>query len=232
MTENSLAVPLKIVGSGKREVEDGKKFGFKSGDGVWKQRKGKVGVLSNVTQSKEDRIEAEKVAEQLSGFKKYWLSVFRTPEEGEFQPSRKMVRGMFERAQKLENDLSEILIRNPEAFKAWQDKVFGRGGRKKAAMEVRVLGKDKANAVWERAIEQIDGKRMRSEYYYGNKEKEGGSWVLDGLNRLDEIVNTERVDLSFFANSGGGYTENYNGFKEFARSKEKGWGKAKATEAV
>jgi len=232
MTENCLTAPLRIVGSGKRVVEPRTEHAFKAGDGVWKERRGKVGVLSHIAQPKEDRIEAEKVAGQLSGFKDYWLSVFKTPKKGKFQPSRKMVRGMFERAQKLENDLNEIFIGNPEAFKAWEDKKFGKGGRKREAMEARVLEKEKANTIWERAIEQVGGKRARSEYHYGRKEKEGGSWVLDALDRFNKIVNTERVDLSYFANNGGGYTENYRGFKKFVRSEEKDWGKAKAAKAT
>lgn len=232
MTEAIMVAPLRIVGSGKREVEGGQRFGFEQGEGVWKQRKGKVGVLSHVAQPKDDRVEAEKVVEQLAGFKEYWLSVFRTPKEGEFQPSKKMVREMFERTQKLENDLSEIFIRNPEAFKAWQDKIFGKGWRKKAAMEVMVLEKDKANAVWERAIEQIDGQKTRSEYFYGNPKKAGGSWVLDGLNRLNEIVNTERVGLSWLVRSVSEYSENYKVFKQFVRKEEKGWGKVLAIEFV
>ena len=230
MTENNLSTPLKIVDSDKkRHVESGTKFGFKKGDGVWKEKRDKNSrVLSHVAQPKEDRIEAEKVAELLSGFKDYWLSVFRTPEEGKFEPKRRMVREVFERVQELENDLNKVLVRNPEAFKAWQDKIFGKGGRKNAAMEARVVEKNRASAVWERAIEQIDDKRARSEYHYGNKEKEGDSWVLDGLNRLDVIVNIERVNLSYNVNSGEGYADNYKEFKQFVKNEEKGWGKVKA----
>ena len=222
MTETA----LEIIGSGKRRVEPGTQYGFKPEDGVWKVKRGKIGWLSNVAQPKEDGIEAVKVANQLGDFKEYWLSVFKQPKEGEFRPSKEMVREMFERAQGLENGLNEILNRNPEAFKAWEEKLFGKGGRRKAAMEAMVLEKERANTIWERAIEQIDGKRERSEYHYGNPKKEGGSWVLDGLRRLNMIVNTERVDLSWFANSVEKHSGNYREFGKFVRENEQIWDKS------
>ena len=221
MTETALG----IVGSGERRVEPGTMYGFRPEDGVWKVKKGKIGWLSNVAQPKEDSVEAVKVANQLDDFKKHWLSVFGQPKEGEFQSSKEMVREIFRKAQDLENGLNTILIRTPEAFRAWEEKLFGKGSRRKAAMEVMVLEKERANTFWERAIEQIDGKRVRSEYYYGNPKKEGGSWVLDGLKRLNMIVNTERVGLSQFANSVKTQGGNYRAFREFVRDSEKNWGR-------
>lgn len=233
MQETSLTGALGIVGSGKRRVESGKTYGFEVDDGVWKEKKNKVGVLSHVPQPKEDRMGAEKTVELLSGFKDYLLSVFKSPEDGEFQPSREMVREMFETTQGLENDLNKLFIQRPEALKAWQNfNLFGRSRRRNKAMEISVIEKEKASTVWERAIEQIDGKRRRSEYYYGNPKKVGGSWVLDGLNRLNEIVNTERVGVRFSATTDGEFKENYNRFKEFVRNEEVGWGKAKVIETV
>lgn len=222
MSEAKLEGAMGIIGDGESRVRN---YGG-LGDGVWRERKGKQGVLHHVSQPEEDRKAAEKVVGLLDDFQQYWKETFASDKTSPFNPSREMVREVFERTQSLENDLNELFIDRPEALKAWAGlKLFGKSSRRNWAMEARVIEKEKADTVWERALGQIDGTKRRDEYFFGNPEKQEGSWVLDGLDRLDMIVHMERVNVHPFVNFGKPHKQNYESFKGYIRKEEKGWGK-------
>lgn len=210
-----------VIGSDTRRVE---KYGD-AGDGVWKEKKGKWGILSHVRQSEKATEGAEQVVTLLTEFKNYWKETFKPDEVKEFQPTKDIVKTVFEKAQKLENDLNTLFIQNPEALKAWHPAShLNQTDLQHKASESQVLEKEKANTVWQRALEQMNNQRSRSEFNIGNS-KEGGSWVLDALTRLDEIVTTERAMVTPFVTMSGPYKDNYNTFKSFVKAEETSWTK-------
>lgn len=215
---------LEIIGSDVRRVERYSDLG----SGVWKEKrgkKGKIGILSHVSQSPESTEVSEKVVETLDDFKRFWKETFRPIEDQEFLPNRELVRVVFERARQLENDLNTLFVQVPEALKAWHPSDYlNKSDLQHKASETQVLGKDVADTVWQRALEQINGQRNRSEYNLGNS-KEGGSWVLDALVRLDDIVSTERVTVSAYTTMAGQYRDNYQKFVDYVKSQEVNWTK-------
>lgn len=210
-----------IIGSDTRKVE---KYG-NAGDGVWKDKKDKFGILSHVRQSEKATEGAEQVVTLLTEFKNYWKETFKPDEIKEFQPTKDIVKTVFEKAQELENNLNTLFIQNPEALKAWHPAShLNQTDLQHKASESQVLEREKANTVWQRALEQMNSQRSRSEFNIGNS-KEGGSWVLDALTRLDEIVTTERAMVSPFVTMNGQYKENYDKFKIFIKAEETRWTK-------
>jgi hypothetical protein len=210
-----------VIGSDTRRVE---KYG-NEGDGVWKEKKGKWGILSHVRQSEEGIKGAEQVSTLLIDFKNFWKETFKPDETKVFQPDKELVRKIFEKSQKLENDLNTLFIQNPEALKAWHPSDhLNQSDLQHKASETQVLEKEKADTIWQRALEQMDGQKSRSEYNIGNS-KEGGSWVLDALDRLDDIVTTERATITPFVTIGGPYKDNYNKFVNYIKSNEVNWTK-------